>query len=97
MISLEEIKEYLRVDYEDDDKLIENLIGEAQVYIDTCAGTRYKGTIREKLADTLLRKIVKDLYDDKGVYIDSKKSKGYDRISTTILDILSNCGDENNE
>lgn len=94
MVDLKEMKDHLKVDYEDDDKLIQDLIKETEIYIDSCVGKRYKGTDKEKLADILLRKIVKDLYDDKGLYLDSKKSKGYDRISNTILDILSNVGDE---
>lgn len=95
MVNLKDIKEYLRIDYEDDDKLIQNLIEEAQIYIDSCCGTKYKGSEKEKLADILLRKIIKDLYDDKGLYLDKNRTKGYDRISSTILNILSNC--EGNE
>lgn len=96
MVDLKDMKEYLRVDYEDDDKLIQDLIKETEIYIDSCVGKKYRGTDEEKLADILLRKIVKNLYDDKSLYLDTKKVK-YDRISSTILDILSNCDGDNNE
>ena len=40
MVSLEEMKQYLRIDYSDDDELITSLIQQAQIYIDSCCGIR---------------------------------------------------------
>ena len=34
--------------------------------------------------------MVSDQYDNRGLYLDSKKN-GYDRMSSTILELLSNC------
>lgn len=42
MVSLEEMKQYLRIDYSDDDELITSLIQQAQIYIDSCCGINYK-------------------------------------------------------
>ena len=89
------MKNYLRVDCEEDNQAINNFINEATIYIDSCVGSNYKKHENKlKLADLLIKKIVSDLYDNRGLYLDNKKG-GYDRISNTILDILANCGDEN--
>lgn len=95
MINLDEIKQYLKVDFEDDDSLIESFIQQAQIYIDSCCGTEYKKyEDKVKLSELLIKKIVSDLYENRELYLDNKKG-GYDRISSTILDILANCGDSN--
>lgn len=91
MVSLEEMKQYLRIDYSDDDELITSLIQQAQIYIDSCCGINYKlHTDKVNLANLLIKKIVSDQYDNRGLYLDSKKN-GYDRMSSTILELLSNC------
>lgn len=93
MVSLEEIKNYLKIDFEDDDSLIEDFIQQAQIYIDSCCGIEYKKyEDKVKLSELLMKKIVSDLYENRELYLDNKKT-GYDRISFTILDILANCGD----
>lgn len=93
MINLDEIKQYLKVDFEDDDSLIESFIQQAQIYIDSCCGTEYKKyEDKVKLSELLIKKIVSDLYENRELYLNNKKG-GYDRISYTILDILANCGD----
>lgn len=93
MINLDEIKQYLKVDFEDDDSLIESFIQQAQIYIDSCCGTEYKKyEDKVKLSELLIKKIVSDLYENRELYLNNKKW-GYDRISSTILDILANCGD----
>lgn len=95
MISLEEVKQYLRVDFDDDDKLLQNKIIEAEIYINLCCGTEYKKyEDKVKIAKLLIKKIVNDLYENRGLYLEGKKT-GYDRVSSTILDILANCGDAN--
>ena len=42
MVLLSDTKNYLKVDFEDDDSLIESFIQQAQIYIDACCGTKYK-------------------------------------------------------
>lgn len=95
MVSLEEVKNYLRVseDNERVDNEIQDYIQQAVIYIDSCCGIAYKKyDDKVKLADLLIKKIVNDLYENAGMMLEGKKS-GYDRISETILDILANCGD----
>lgn len=93
MVLLSDTKNYLKVDFEDDDSLIESFIQQAQIYIDSCCGIKYKEhEDKVKLSELLIKKIVSDLYENRELYLDSKKS-GYDKISSTILDILANCGD----
>lgn len=93
MVLLSDAKNYLKVDFEDDDSLIEGFIQQAQIYIDSCCGTEYKKyEDKVKLSELLIKKIVSDLYENRELYLDNKKG-GYDKISSTILDILANCGD----
>lgn len=94
MVSLEEVKNYLRVseDNERVDNEIQDYIQQAGIYIDSCCGVDYKKyDDKVKLADLLVKKIVNDLYENAGMILEKKG--GYDRISETILDILANCGD----
>ncbi|MDU2654577.1 MAG: head-tail connector protein [Clostridium perfringens] len=94
MVSLEEVKNYLRVseDNERVDNEIQDYIQQAGIYIDSCCGLAYKKyDDKVKLADLLVKKIVNDLYENAGMILEKKG--GYDRISETILDILANCGD----
>ena len=41
-LTLEEVKSYLRIDYEEDDENLINLIEVSEAYIDSCVGTLYK-------------------------------------------------------
>ncbi|MBI6052347.1 head-tail connector protein [Clostridium perfringens] len=95
MVSLEEVKNHLRVseDNERINKEIQDYIQQAEIYIDSCCGVGYKKyDDKVKLSDLLVKKIANDLYENAGMMLEGKKG-GYDRISETILDILANCGD----
>lgn len=93
-LSVESLAQSLRIDYIDFDirTQLEEKIQEAQIYIDSCVGTEYK-KYKDKviLANLLVKKIAGDLFDNPELRINSNKN-GYDKISSTILDILSNCG-----
>ena len=92
MVDLNEVKNYIKVDCDEDDREINNLIEQAQIYIDSCVGENYKNNpSKVKLANLLIKKIVSDLYENRGISLDKKG--GYDKISNTILDSLANCGD----
>lgn len=92
MLDLNEVKNYIRVDCSEDDREISNLIEQAQIYIDSCVGEGYKkNPAKVKLANLLIKKIVSDLYENRGMILEKKG--GYDKISNTILDSLANCGD----
>lgn len=100
ILSLNEAKEYLRVGYEEDDEQIKFLITAAEVYIDNCVGTAYKVkenykteeeyTKGRNLAALLQKKIISDMYDERGTTVSSSTKKS--NIVVTILDVLANVG-----
>lgn len=88
-MTLEGIKKYLRIDYEDDDDILSELIIVSEEYINSCVGTGYKNDEKAmKLADLLQKKLIYDMYEKRGTEISSNTKK--DTIVTTILDKLSN-------
>lgn len=96
MISLEEVKAYLRVEIDntDDDILLDSLIKSVEAYIDSCCGIAYKtDDSKVELAKLLIKKLVKDEYDNRGTYKETKFKR--DRITDTILELLANAGDVN--
>lgn len=88
-MTLEEVKNYLRVDYDEDNGIINDLLLISEEYINSCVGTAYKSNEKAvKLADLLQKKLIYDMYEKKGVEISNKTKQ--DTIVTTILDKLSN-------
>lgn len=89
MINLSEAKQYLRIDYNDEDKYIETLILTSGIYIDSMVGEVYKESEKlVMLADILQLKIVSDMYEMRSADIGSSSTR--DRITVSILDKLSN-------
>jgi uncharacterized phage protein (predicted DNA packaging) len=87
-LTLEDVKTYLRIDYEEDDNLLDSLIEVSEEYIDSCVGTAYKSDEKAmKLANLLQKKLIADMFENRGTEI-SNSTK--DTIVTTILDKLSN-------
>lgn len=88
-MTLEEVKSYLRIDYEEDDILLISLIDISEEYIDSCVGTAYKTDEKAiKLANLLKKKLIADMFENRGTEISNSTRK--DTIVTTILDKLSN-------
>lgn len=88
-MTLEDIKKYLKIDYDDDDDILSELLVISGEYIDLCVGTAYKNDERAlKLFNLLQRKLVSDMYEQRGTEIPNNTKK--DIIATTILDKLSN-------
>lgn len=88
-MTLEDIKSYLKIDYEDDDDILSELIIVSEEYINSCVGTGYKCDEKAmKLADLLQKKLIYDMYEKRGTEIASNTKK--DTIVTTILEKLSN-------
>ncbi len=88
-MTLEEVKKYLRIDYEDDDDILLELITISENYIESCVGNAYK--IDKKainLAKILQKKLISDMYENRGREISNNSKR--DTIVTTILDKLSN-------
>ena len=87
-MTLEEIKEYLHVDFEDDDRYLSETIEVSQIYIDGMVGEDYKSDEKAiKLATLLQKKIINDMYENRGTEVPSNTKK--DIIVTSILDKLS--------
>lgn len=65
MISMEETKDFLRVAFPDDDKLIERLILTAYEYLQSAVGQNFNR--ESERAKLLALVVVKDLYDNRGM------------------------------
>jgi len=89
MITLLQAKSHLRIDDESDDLYLAELIEVSQFYIDKMVGEAYKtDTKAVKLSDLLQKKLIADMYMDRGTEIEAKTKQ--DKIVTSILDSLSN-------
>lgn len=87
-MTLQEMKNYLRIDHYEEDNMIQDLIQIAIIYIDECCGTEYKSIEnKNKLADILIKKLVADMYSNREAITDKKIQQ--DRRVTTILELLS--------
>lgn len=91
-MTLEEVKNYLRIDYEEDDVLLSDLIEISGEYIYSCVGETYKTDEKAKrLANLLQKKLIADMFENRGTEIPNSTKR--DRIVTSILDKLSLIGD----
>lgn len=93
-MDLANIKEYLHIDYEDEDEYLKELIDISEVYIDSMVGEGYKYNEKGvKLAILLRKKLISDMYDQRGTTIPTNSKR--DILVTSILDKLSVLGDTN--
>lgn len=89
MIDLAQVKNYLRIDYEDEDLYLETLLEVSLIYIDSMVGEKYKEDKKAvKLASILQLKIIRDMYEERSTFV--QNSAKTDRITNSILDKLSN-------
>jgi uncharacterized phage protein (predicted DNA packaging) len=90
-LSLSDAKDYIKED-SDDPKIcnyITELIETSQIYIDSCVGTAYQIDDKAvKLAILLQKKLIADMYDQRGTEIPNSTKQ--DKITQSILDKLSN-------
>jgi uncharacterized phage protein (predicted DNA packaging) len=92
-MTLEEIKDYLKIDDTYEDNFLTELIEVSQIYIDSCVGEYYKtDTKAVKLANLLQKKLISDMYENRSTEVPANTKQ--DRIVTSILDKLSNYIDE---
>lgn len=88
MTSLENVKEYLRVDYEDEDLYINSLIEISEIYIDSMVGDSYKRDEKSlRLAKLLQLRLISDMYEQRSTQVQTNTKQ--DKIVTSILDKLS--------
>lgn len=91
-MTLDEVKSYLRIDYEEDDIFLSSLIEVSEEYIDSCVGTEYKTDEKAiKLASLLQKKLIADMFENRGTEILNSTKR--DTIVTSILDKLSLIGE----
>lgn len=89
MITLNDIKQYLRIDDTYEDNYVTELIDVSLVYIDSMVGDIYKTDEKAvKLADLLQKKLIADIYENRGTEVPTNTRQ--DKIVTSILDKLSN-------
>lgn len=84
---IENIKDYCNA-HDEKYRVIEDVILEAQAYIESTVGTGWKGNEKkERLAYLLLKKLCLDIYDSRGTQTTQVFKQ--DRITSTILASLS--------
>lgn len=92
MVNLKDMKDYLRVDSNEEDILIQDLIDASIIYIDECCGNAYKTIDNKiKLADIVVKKLVADMYEDRGS--NNEGNIKQNRTVTTILEVLADKDD----
>lgn len=89
-MTLEYVKDYLRVDTEDEDDFIKQLMEVSQIYIDSCVGEAYKSHEKGvKVAELLQMKLINDMYESRGSNYEGANNIKRDIIVTSMLDSLS--------
>lgn len=87
IISLEEAKQYLKVDYEDEDILITTLIETAEQYLFNATGIKYDSS--NKLAVLYCKALIYDWYKSRGLNQDSSKNMNIlEKTRFTLQSIL---------
>jgi len=83
MVSLLEVKNWLKVDHDDDDNLIESLISVSKILIKQKTGVQETHIIGNKEATELYKLVqnllITDLYENRG---------GLPKISSTLISLL---------
>lgn len=89
MLTIDEVKLQLKVDFAEDDDLILELIEVSQIYIDSMVGDAYKSdTNAVKLARLLQKYLIQTMYDERSIHLPSNTKEN--RIVSSIIDKLSN-------
>lgn len=89
MVTLEQAKQYLRVDFNEDDDFITQLIYMAEIYIDSLVGEDYKNDTQALMLSELLQlMIISSMYDNRTL---EANNISINKIAHSILDKLSNC------
>nr|DAY63744.1 MAG TPA: head tail connector [Caudoviricetes sp.] len=90
MLTLDEIRVYLRVDGSEEDEWLLELIEVSHIYIDSMVGKAYKVDENAvRLASLLQRYLIQTMYEERSINVPSNTKEN--RIVSSILDKLSNC------
>ena len=88
IITVEEPKQYLRLDGDEEDALIESLITAAELYLKNATGNTFDNT--NHLARLFCITLVTDWYDNRGLTVD-KVGDGIRPVIDSLLAQLSHC------
>lgn len=89
-MTLEEIKDYCRIDSNEDDSLLTTLIETSEIYINSMVGKGYKSNEEAvKLANLLQKKLILDMYENRSTSVDGANNIKRDIIVESILDKLA--------
>lgn len=84
MVDLNKVKEHLKIDYDDSDEELKNLIEISRIYIDEMVGTKYKSNEKlVKLSEILQLSLIENMYDNKDTELKANK------ITSSILNRLA--------
>lgn len=87
LLSLEEIKNYLRVDYDEDDDYIYSLIIASENYLYNATGKQFNS--RNELAKQCCRVLIYDWYKDKGLTIRATKNTNVsEKVKYTVQSMI---------
>lgn len=81
-MTLEEVKDYLRIDYDDDDHLIVTIMSAAEEYVRSAVGT-YDS--RNQKANMLFLAVVQDLYDNRMLTVTEQQRKRIAYMFSAII------------
>lgn len=97
ILELQEVKDYLKIDYDDEDTLLNDLIIAAENYLYNATGKHYDSS--NQLAKLYCRVLVNEWFKDRGlVMTTSKNMNASEKIRYTLQSILLQlkyCGDNN--
>ena len=95
-MTLQGVKDYVHIDFDDEDVLLNSFINQTQIYIDSMVGTGYKENENlVELKNVLQLKLISDLYENRGTHIGGANNLRRDYIVISILDKLALAGDGN--
>ncbi|MCY6957955.1 head-tail connector protein [Clostridium brassicae] len=89
ILTLEETKEFLKVDYEAEDNYIQDLITGAELYLKNSTDKKFDNT--NPLAKLFCKVLISDWYDNRGFMQESKVSNKVRYTIKSILNQLKYC------
>lgn len=81
-MTLEEVKAYLRIDYDDDDHLIVTIMSAAEEYVRNAVGIY--DSLNQK-ANMLFMAVVQDLYDNRMLTVTEQQRKRMSYMYSSII------------
>lgn len=98
-MELQELKQYLRVEYEEDDSLISSLALSAQSYIKNKTGKtkiKLEAIETDDLFKTCVKMLVAHWYENRGNEVAGSITRKYSHAVDAIIDHISICEDYKN-